>query len=96
MFREGAETAARRLNAVLDRGALPRDLYVAIDCVGVVPYRTDLRTLDRLGLTDAHVAHGPFLRDVVAHRKYATLDYARERGVTSGPRIPCRLCSDRP
>jgi arabinofuranosyltransferase len=81
MFREGAETAARRLNAVLDRGALPRDLYVAVDCVGVVPYRTDLRTLDRLGLTDAHVAHGPFLRDVVAHGKYATLDYARERGV---------------
>ena len=81
MFREGAEAAARRLNSVLDRGALPRDLYVALDCVGVVPYRTDLRTLDRLGLTDAHVAHGPFLRDVVAHGKYATLDYARERGV---------------
>ena len=81
MFREGAEAAAKRLNEVFGRGALPRDTYVALDCVGVVPYRTDLRTLDRLGLTDAHVAHGPFLRDVVAHGKYATMDYARERGV---------------
>lgn len=81
LFRATAEDAARRLNDVFARGALPRDVYVAIDCVGVVPYRTDLRTLDRLGLTDAHVAHGPFLRDVVAHGKYATMDYARERGV---------------
>lgn len=81
MFREAAEAAAGRLNQVLDRGALPRDMYIALDCVGVVPYRTDLRTLDRLGLTDAHVAHGPFLRDIVAHGKYATMDYARERGV---------------
>ena len=81
LFRESAEAAARRLNDVFARGALPRDVYVAIDCVGVVPYRTDLRTLDRLGLTDAHVAHSAFLRDVVAHGKYATMDYARERGV---------------
>jgi hypothetical protein len=81
MFRENAEAAARRLNQVLDRGALPRDMYIALDCVGIVPYRTDLRTLDRLGLTDAHVAHGPFLRDMVAHGKYATMGYARERGV---------------
>ena len=81
LFRKTAEDAARRLNDVFARGALPRDVYVAIDCVGVVPYRTDLRTLDRLGLTDAHVAHGAFLRDVVAHGKYATMDYARERGV---------------
>lgn len=81
MFRESAEAAAKRLNDVFARGALPRDIYVAIDCVGVVPYRTDLRTLDRLGLTDARVAHSAFLRDVVAHGKYATMDYARERGV---------------
>ena len=81
MFFLTADEAARRLTRALDRGVLPRDLYIAIDCVGVVPYRTNLPTLDRLGLTDAHVAHGPFVRGLVAHGKYATMEYARERGV---------------
>jgi hypothetical protein len=51
MFLETANAAAGHINDVLARDALPRDLYVAIDCVGAVPYRTDLRILDRLGLT---------------------------------------------
>jgi hypothetical protein len=81
MFLETANAAAGHINDVLARDALPRDLYVAIDCVGAVPYRTNLRILDRLGLTDAHVAHGPFVSQAVAHGKYATMEYARERGV---------------
>ena len=81
LFRERAEDAARRLNRALADGWLGHDVYVALDCVGVVPYRTDLRTLDRLGLTDAHVARSPSVRAVVAHSKVATLEYARDRGV---------------
>jgi hypothetical protein len=60
---------------------IPRDAYVAVSCVGAIPYYTDLRVLDRLGLTDAHVAHSPFVRDIAAHGKNATWEYARERGV---------------
>src|SRR5205814_6352046 len=51
---------AMRLRALMAAGTLPRDVYLATDCVGVVPYVADVRTLDRLGLTDAAVAHGPF------------------------------------
>lgn len=81
LFLERANGQARKLEALLANGTLPRDLHVALHCVGVVPYRTGLRTLDRLGLTDAHVARTPFVSDVVAHGKLATIDYARARGV---------------
>jgi len=79
----GIESAnARRLAELIREGRLPRDTYVAMPCVGVIPYVTDLPTLDRLGLTDAHVAHGPFARrEFVAHDKVATMDYARTHGV---------------
>jgi len=42
---------------------------------------TDARTLDRLGLCDAHVAHQPFEGNLLAHGKRASYDYARARGV---------------
>lgn len=72
---------ARMLKDAIDRGLLPRDLHVAMDCVGVVPYVTDLRTLDRLGLCDAHVAHQPFTGWLMAHGKRASFAYAVESGV---------------
>jgi hypothetical protein len=81
LFLERATGESKAIEGPLETGVLPRDLYVALTCVGVVPYRTGLRTLDRLGLTDARVAHSPFVSDVVAHGKMATIDYARERGV---------------
>jgi arabinofuranosyltransferase len=94
LFREKAEASALKLNSVLEQGLLPPDVYVALDCVGVVPYRTNLPTLDRLGLTDAHVARTPFVSDVMAHGKYATLEYARERGVDLWSADPISLvCS---
>lgn len=79
----------RALGGLIASGILPRDVYLATDCVGAIPYYSGARTLDRLGLTDAHVAHGPSnaLR-IMAHDKHASLDYARERGVdlwASGP-----------
>lgn len=65
------------------RGDLPKDTYVAIDCVGLIPYATDLRTLDRRGLTDRVVArYGT--RDparFMAHEFFADPAYARARGV---------------
>jgi len=71
----------RRLRAMIERGMLPRDVYVAMDCVGAIPYYSDVRTLDRLGLTDAHIAHSRSVRKIMAHSKSATMDYARGRGV---------------
>ncbi len=82
LFFESASRQASRLRGLIERGVLPRDLYVAVSCVGVIPYVTDLRTLDRHGLTDAHVAHSPpAMTEIMAHGKVATLDYARSRGV---------------
>jgi arabinofuranosyltransferase len=81
LFLETAIDDGMRLRDLVRRGVLPRDLRVAIDCVGAIPYISDLWTLDRLGLTDAHVAHSGFLRKMMAHGKSATLDYGRERGV---------------
>lgn len=71
----------RRLRGLIEQGTLPADFYVAMDCVGAIPYYSDIRTLDRLGLTDARVAHSPSVRKFMAHTKSATIEYARERGV---------------
>lgn len=71
----------RALGELVAQGILPADTYVAIDCVGAIPYYSRLRVLDRLGLTDAQVAHSPFVRDVMAHGKSASAGDARARGV---------------
>ena len=81
MFLATALVEGEKLRDLRERGVLPPDTYIAIDCVGAIPYTSGLRTLDRLGLTDAHVAHSPMIRETMAHGKSATLDYARERGV---------------
>lgn len=71
-----------RLRRLIARGLLPRDLHMAMGCVGAVPYYSDVRTLDLLGLTDATVAHQPFRGDqAMGHDKFATEVYVRERGV---------------
>jgi arabinofuranosyltransferase len=81
MFLATAIPEGRKLGNLREIGLLPKDTYIALDCVGAIPYYSRLRTLDRLGLTDAHVAHSPMIREAMAHGKSATLDYARERGV---------------
>jgi len=75
------EGEARAIRALIDDGRLPADVSMAMDCVGAIPYVTNVRTLDRLGLTDARVAHQPFAMDLVAHGKQATFGYARERAI---------------
>jgi arabinofuranosyltransferase len=72
---------ANRLRDLMRRGALPSDVSIAMSAVGVIPYRSGVRTLDRHGLTDANVARGAFVTSRMAHGKEATLEYARERGV---------------
>lgn len=83
-FRATAEVQARWLSELLEVGLLPRDLHIAIDCVGVIPYRTGLRTLDRLGLTDRVVARqrvaDPGFR-LMAHWKLAAPEYMKSIGV---------------
>jgi arabinofuranosyltransferase len=70
------------LRSLIRRGLLPRDLYLAMGCVGAIPYLADVRTLDLLGLTDATVAHQPFRTErSMGHDKFASDAYVRERGV---------------
>jgi aldehyde dehydrogenase (NAD+) len=81
LFLETAVQEARDMNGLIGRGILPPDTHIAVDCVGAIPYLTGLRVVDRLGLTDADVAHSEFTSELMAHGKYATWDYARARGV---------------
>lgn len=72
----------RAFRSLVEAGILPRDLHVATDCVGALPYYSGLRTFDRLGLTDRQVAHGEFRkRELLAHDKKATVEQARNAGV---------------
>ena len=71
-----------RLQGLIRRGSLPRDLYMAMGCVGAIPYLADVRTLDLLGLTDATVAHQPFRTDgSMGHDKMASAAYVSQSGV---------------
>jgi hypothetical protein len=70
------------LRQMLAAGVLPPDFHVALPCVGVIPFDSEIRTLDQHGLTDAHVAHSEFQgRETLGHDKMASLEYARSRGV---------------
>jgi len=71
------------LRRLVEDGLLPADSHMAMSCVGAIPYISGLRTLDRLGLTDAGVARSPQKRKyrVMAHDKEATIEYARDSRV---------------
>jgi len=87
----------RYLGRLIADGILPRDIYIATDCVGAIPYFSGARTLDRLGLTDAHVAHGAgtgTAERIMAHEKHASLAYARERQVDLWASSPVHLVRD--
>jgi len=81
-----------RLRSWVERGVLPADLHVAVDCVGAIPYYSGFRTLDRLGLTDATVARAAVVdSSALAHGKRATFEYARRQGVDLWARDAVRL-----
>lgn len=82
LFLATVEPEGRILRRAVEQGLLPSDLYVAMGSVGVIPYYSDLRTLDILGLTDAQVAHAPAVTQLyMAHDRRASFEYARARGV---------------
>ena len=82
LFFRGVQDQGRALRRLVDRGLLPKDTHIGICAVGAIPYDADLNTLDRLGLTDAVVAHqAPAGHRVMAHERYASFDYAAKAGV---------------
>ncbi len=82
-FLESLRPQAERLRSWVSNGRIPRDLHIALSSVGIVPYASDLPTLDRLGLTDARVARAPALSDrrAMGHERRDTREHARRIGV---------------
>ncbi|OLD65042.1 MAG: hypothetical protein AUI47_03120 [Acidobacteria bacterium 13_1_40CM_2_68_5] len=81
LFLASVVPEGRSLSGLVRQGRIAPETLLAISSVGAIPYYSGLPVLDRLGLTDAHVARQPFRGWVMAHSKRATLDYARARGV---------------
>ena len=84
LFLGTAKRQGQWLKELVESGKVPRDAHIAISCVGAIPYYSDLRTLDRLGLTDREVARRPIPDErvrIMAHDKAADPKYAVERGV---------------
>jgi len=80
------------LRALANEGVLPEDAHLAISAVGAIPYYSNLRVLDRLGLTDAVVAKSaPGELRVMAHDRHATFEYATESGVDLWSQHPVHL-----
>ena len=82
LFVQSVLAQGESLRSLVDRALIPTDTHIAIGAVGAIPYVSALRTLDRLGLTDAVVAHqAPAASRVMAHERHATLEYAAQAGV---------------
>jgi len=83
-FLSTVEPEGKLLGEMVADGLLPRDTFIAIPCVGAIPYFSDLRTLDSLGLTDkviARQAMRPNAQRAMAHDKTASRTYMVESGV---------------
>ena len=82
----------KRLAALVTEGVLPADTHIAISSVGAIPYYSNLRVLDRLGLTDAVVARSkPNALRIMAHDRQATVEYAAQAGVDLWSEHPVHL-----
>ena len=83
-FFQAVQQQGEWLAELVDDGLLPGDTHLAVSCVGAIPYYSDLRVLDRLGLTDRVVARMPE-RDsewkIMAHQKMADREYVARAGV---------------
>jgi hypothetical protein len=84
-FFSTARLQGRWLAELVEDGRLPAETHIAVCCVGAIPYISNLETLDRLGLTDHHVAHGANNSKqsarFMAHEKLAAPAYAKTQGV---------------
>jgi hypothetical protein len=63
------------------REHLPKATVIAVNAAGIVPYASELPTIDMLGLTDAHIAHRPIPlgKHFHGHEKYDP-EYVLDRG----------------
>jgi len=94
-FLEGVTREGRALHSLVERGVLAPDTHIGVCCVGAIPYFSELRTLDRLGLTDATVARGALVQpNLVAHGKSAPRRYGVEQGVDFWSVDPVHLLFD--
>ena len=82
LFVEATEPTGTRLRELVEEGVLPPDTYIAVSAAGVIPYRSGLRTLDRLGLNDREVARSPVREPrAMGHDHFATVEYAERLDV---------------
>ncbi len=81
LFLETVAPDGVRIRRLVEEGLFPPDAYVSFDSVGAIPFLSGVRVLDRLGLTDAHVARGETSSQLMAHEKEASFEYAASRGV---------------
>jgi len=92
LFLAEAEETGSTLRWLVDQQVLPADTYIATSAAGVIPYRSGLRTLDRLGLTDREVARTPPVEPrMIGHDRHATLEYAARLGVDLWAEDPVHL-----
>ncbi len=81
-YAERRTEEGRFLRTLIDRGALPKDLVLAVSGAGAVPYYTEWPTVDVLGLNDAEIAKMPIEeRGIVAHERQAPYEYLVRRKV---------------
>lgn len=91
---------AHLMERALARGLLVPDDKISLWCVGIIPYRTGLETIDFLGLTDSHIAHRkrpeipakllPSDR-LLAHQRRPEWNYLVRRRVTFISTVPAKF-----
>ncbi len=87
LFAEKVKRQADLLNDYISEGIIPENPTLCLMCAGIIPFYTDLTTIDYHGLTDRHIARqedsdNPVVsRALLAHMKNADSQYLRSRGV---------------
>jgi hypothetical protein len=70
-------------------------VLIATTAAGAIPYYSNLKTLDMLGLNDPLAAkHSRHLTSHAGHRRIATLDYLESKGVSLVVGHPVMVSSD--
>ena len=73
------------LRQMVDEGILPEDFSLVTGGAGALPYYSRLYVLDRRGLNDVEVAHGPYVIEdgYAGHRRWASPGLIRRRGMSA-------------
>jgi arabinofuranosyltransferase len=71
------------------RESFPPDTTIATNAAGIVPYESRLRTIDMLGLNDAHIAHRAVSgRGALGHQKHDAGYVLAQRPAVIFPALP--------